>query len=144
MHRNARTVGHRNRYRNGRIYDQVTTSVQNDWWQLLGAGICGIEHSLASASDGPCPRGWGPLWSLGAHAEFPHLIFSTLTTACVCSRINALDKCNRERAETAACLDVCLVELIHACHYIRPTAKPKHALYCLTAGGWTTSHRRQR
>ena len=40
--------------------------------------------TLASASDGPCPRGWGPLWSLGAHAEFPHLIFSTLTTACVC------------------------------------------------------------
>ena len=32
-------------------------------------GKYGIEYSLESASDEPCPRGWGPRWNLGAHAE---------------------------------------------------------------------------
>ena len=39
-------------------------------------GKCGIEYSLASASDGPRPRGWRPTLKM----EFPHLRFSTLTT----------------------------------------------------------------
>ena len=29
-------------------------------------GKCGIKYSLASASDGPCPYGWGPRWNWGA------------------------------------------------------------------------------
>jgi len=43
---------------------------------MLAAGKYGIEYSLASASDGPCPHGW-------AHAEngVPSVRFSTLTTA---------------------------------------------------------------
>jgi len=34
-------------------------------------GKCGIEYSLASASHGPCPHGWGPMlkFNLWAHAE---------------------------------------------------------------------------
>jgi len=28
-----------------------------------------IEYSLASASDGPCRRGWGPRWNSAAHTE---------------------------------------------------------------------------
>ena len=69
--------------RNGRrnttgtvVYDQVTTSVQNNWRQLLVAGKYGIEYSLASASDGLCRHGWG----LTLKMEFPHFRFSTLTT----------------------------------------------------------------
>jgi len=42
------------------VYDQMTTRVQNDWWQLLVAGKYSIKCSLTSASDAPCPRGWGP------------------------------------------------------------------------------------
>ena len=40
-------------------------------------GKYGIEYFLASASDGPCPHGWGPRWNLGIQAEnrvtSPHL-----------------------------------------------------------------------
>ena len=50
------------------------TSVQNNWWLYLiinktqlqiekKKGKYGIEYSLASASGGPCPGGWG------SHAE---------------------------------------------------------------------------
>jgi len=42
-------------------------------------GKYGIEYSLASASDGPCPPGWGPALKM----EFPHLRFSTLTTGLI-------------------------------------------------------------
>ena len=88
-------------------YDQMITSVQNNWWQLLVAvSQCrdwivvrhhwvkyGIKYSLASESDRPDPCGWGPTqtirsphWNLGVHAkkEFPHLRFSTLTTGYDC------------------------------------------------------------
>jgi len=49
------------------VYDQMTTSVH--WRQLLVAGHYGIEYSLASASDGSYPHGWGPRWNLGAHVK---------------------------------------------------------------------------
>jgi len=39
-------------------------------------GKYGIEYSLASASDGPCPHGRGSTLKM----ESPHLRFSTLTT----------------------------------------------------------------
>jgi len=63
------------------VYDQMTTSMH--WRQLLVAGHYGIEYSLASASDGSYPHGWGPRWNLGAHVknEFGHIRFSTSTTA---------------------------------------------------------------
>jgi len=71
---------HRNDRRNATgtvVYDQVTTSVQNNWRKSLVVGKYGIEYSLASASDGPCPHGWGPTLKM----ELPHLRFSALTTA---------------------------------------------------------------
>ena len=37
-------------------------------------GKYGIEYSLASASDGLCPRRWGPTLKM----KFPHLRFSTI------------------------------------------------------------------
>ena len=41
------------------VNDQMATIVQNNWRQLLVAGKYGVEYSLASASDGACPRGRG-------------------------------------------------------------------------------------
>ena len=76
---------HRNGRRNATgtvVYDQMTTSVQNNWSLIKHKyrlrkkkGKYGIEYSLAPASDGPCFRSWRDTLKM----EFPHLRFSTLT-----------------------------------------------------------------
>ena len=71
---------HRNGTRNARgtvVCDQVTTSAQNNRRQLLVAGKYGIEYSLASASDRPCPHGWGPMPKLRGPARWK---WSSLTS----------------------------------------------------------------
>jgi len=46
---------------------------------LRKKGNYGIKYSLASASDEPCPHGWGVTLKM----EFSHLRFSILTTGTI-------------------------------------------------------------